>query len=82
MSRAKPSYTPTPRVFDAYQVATRLNKSETWFHANRADLEAQAFPKRDDFLGGWDADAIERWLDLRSGIVSGADDAPMVTWSV
>lgn len=83
MSRAKPSYTPNPRVCDAYQVATRLNKSETWFNANRQALEAQGFPKRDDFLGGWDIVAVELWFDLRSGIIADrTEPGPSAGWTL
>lgn len=76
MSRAKRIFTPEPRVWFAYQVAARLNMSEETFHGRRPKLEAMGFPRRDDFLGGWDADAVERWLDVRSGLASphGGDD--------
>lgn len=72
MSRAKASFVPTPRVWTAYQVACFLNMSEEKWRGRRAEYEALGFPKRDEFLGGWDADAIERWLDVRSGLASPA----------
>lgn len=68
MARIKPKYIPEPRVLDTFQVATRLGKSEGTFTRNRQTLEANGFPCRDEFLGGWDADAIERWFDQRSGL--------------
>lgn len=74
MSRAKPSFVPEPRVWTAYQVAARLNMSEESWRKKRPDYEAKGFPRHDAFLGGWDADAIERWFDMRSGLVLPADD--------
>ena len=74
MTRARPLYTPIPRNWDEYQVSARLGRGVTWFRSHRDQLEAKGFPAYDDFLGGWDADAIELWFDKRSGI-AGADHA-------
>ena len=68
MTRAKPTYTPEPRIWNSFQVATRLGMSESAFGAKQAELEGLGFPHRDDFFDSWDADAVERWLDLRSGL--------------
>ncbi len=73
MTRARPKYTPTPRILDAYQVACRLNKGEGWFQQHREELYQQDFPKFDPLLCGWDGDAIDIWLDKRAGL---ADDLP------
>ncbi len=70
MSRPKPKFAPEPRILNGYQVACRLNKSEVWFGQKRRQLEQMGFPRQDEFLGGWDADAIERWIDERSGLFS------------
>ena len=70
MTRPRPSYTPDPRNLDEYQTATRLGHGVTWLRSNRDRLEAMGFPAYDDFLGGWDADAIELWFDRRSGIAA------------
>ena len=72
LTRPRPSYTPTPRIWDDFQVAARFGKGETWFDKHRDELEAQGFPQYDDFLGGRDADAIELWFDRRSGIAADA----------
>ena len=74
MTRRRPSYTPTPRILDKFQTSVRLGNGETWFDKNRAQLEAMGFPQYDDFLGGWDADAIEIWFDKRSGLANDNND--------
>ena len=71
MARRRPSFTPDPRIWNEFQVATRLGHSESWLHSHRAEFETQGFPTKDEFLGGTDADAVEAWLDMRSGL---ADD--------
>lgn len=68
MSRTRPSYTPIPRIQSKFQVVTRLGCGETKFDTIRARLEAMGFPQYDDILGGWDANAIEAWLDKRAGL--------------
>ena len=74
MTRAKPSYTPDPRAWDDYQVAARFGKSAGWFKEHRAELEAAGFPRYDELLDGRDADAIEAWFDLRSGLKQASHD--------
>lgn len=66
MTHSKPKFQPEPRIISADQVAARLGKGTTWFHAHLCQLSAQGFPARDPLLGGWDAKAIERWWDKRS----------------
>ncbi len=68
MTRARPQFVPEPRIWSEYQVACRLGRAETWLRNNRSRLEAAGFPGIDDFLGGTDGDAIERWLDGRAGL--------------
>lgn len=74
MTRPRPSYTPTPRIYDENQTCARLNKGAEWWRKNRDRLEALGFPQVDKLLGGRDADAIELWLDKRSGIFAGDND--------
>lgn len=69
MARAKPKYLPDPRIWSAYQVACRLGWSESHFKARQTALFAEGFPQPDDLLGGYDADAIDLWLDRRAGLV-------------
>lgn len=69
MARRKPSYTPQPRILTSpHQVAALLGRGEEWFRKNRAALERAGFPRRDPLLDGWDAAAIEAWLDRRAGL--------------
>lgn len=73
MTRPRPSYTPTPRIWTKFQVATRLGWGATNFDTMRLRLEEMAFPQYDDILGGWDANAIEAWLDKRAGLSASCD---------
>lgn len=68
MTRAKPSFCQVPRTWNRAQVAARLGKGEDWFREKRVDLEEAGFPAYDELLKGWDGNAIEAWLDQRSGI--------------
>ena len=70
MTRRKPPYIPEPRIWTRYQVAARLGKSETWFRRHREYLEHLGFPRRDEDLEGWDGDAINHWIDSKSGLPS------------
>ena len=75
MTRARPKFTPTPRIWSNFQLACRLGKTEPGLATDRARLEAEGLPRIDPLLGGVDADAVETWLDRRSGIVvAGAVD--------
>ena len=42
--------------------------SESWFHRVKPKLLRHGMPDWDDLLGGYDGDAIETWLDRRSGL--------------
>ncbi len=74
MARRRPHFTPNPRIWNDFQLATRLGHSESWLYSHRAELETQSFPPKDDFLGGTDADAVEAWLDARSGLTGESYD--------
>ena len=73
MTQAKRRFMPDPRCWTRPQVAARLGRSASWFEAHQSELEKYGFPKPDPLLGSWDAEAIERWLDVRSGL---AEPAP------
>lgn len=68
MTRPRPTYMPTPRIWSWAQVACRLGKGETWLREHLPELYDLGFPKMDELLNGWDADAVNLWLDQRSGI--------------
>ena len=78
MTNSKYKFQPEPRLFNASQVASRLGKGESWLYDHLAQLTAQGFLARDPLLGGWDANAIERWWNNRSEIVEleAANDNP------
>jgi hypothetical protein len=76
VSRRRPSFTPTPRVWTEHQVACRLGHGESWLRAQRPELERQGFPRPDPLLGGTDADAVDLWLDRRSGIIDSSGSDP------
>lgn len=70
------------RVIPAGRVAQMLGRHPSWFRRRRALLEAQGFPARDDLLGGWHADAVDRWLAARSGAsVPGSTDERASKWA-
>ncbi len=68
MARPRPQFTPPPRIFNEFQTACRLGRPQSWLAKNRDRLEAEGLPPVDDLLGGRDADAIDVWLDKRSGL--------------
>lgn len=74
MARPKSKFMPTPRIWSRQQVACRLGKGEQWFLDHRPELEREGFPKADALLGGYDADAIEAWLDRRGGLAGHSGD--------
>ena len=74
MTLAKPKYIPEPRILNKYQTATRLGLSTAGFDSKRKAWEKIGFPAENALLGGWDAKAIEHWLDLQSGL--NRDEAP------
>jgi predicted DNA-binding transcriptional regulator AlpA len=55
-------------ILRSQDVAALLDHSAGWFYANKPDLEAAGFPKKDDLLGGWNRLAVEQWLAKRSGV--------------
>ena len=42
--------------------------SENTFRNRRGTLEELGFPKMDEAVGWWDANAIEAWFDRRAGL--------------
>ena len=67
MSRPRPPRDIQPRMLTLIEVAHRLGHGEGWFTSNRQKLEAEGFPKMDPLLERWDSDAVDDWLDRRSG---------------
>jgi len=51
-------------------MAQFFNRGVTWWSENRRNLESEGMPAFDPLLGGWDAKAVNAWLDQRAGLVS------------
>jgi transcriptional regulator with XRE-family HTH domain len=66
---AKPKFMPEPRGWTQEQVATRLGVSLSWFSENRETLYSAGLPRADKLTGRTDSKAVERWMDLRSGLI-------------
>lgn len=75
MTPQLPVPSPPSRCLTARQVAARLGRSVTWFHDHKRELLVAGFPACDPLLGKYDAAAVERWLDRRSGIESESEAA-------
>lgn len=69
------------RVLKARDVARLFNRSVSWFHQQRSNLEQEGFPARDTLLGGWPRLAVERWFDGRDDKTAGTRVTPPA-WSV
>ncbi len=80
MTRPRPQFEPEPRVWSEHQVACRFGRGESWLRDNRPRLQAAGFPEVDELLGGTDGDAIERWLDVRSGIAKDHPEEDIDEW--
>lgn len=67
--RRKPRPTVVPRFWTEEQVAWRLGMSVETMRRRIGTLTAEGMPDADPlFLDRWDIDAVEHWLDLRSGL--------------
>ena len=76
MTRKTTKFMPPPRLWNKGQVLARIGHSDTWFDQHKTELEKDGFPKPDPLFKKWDADRLERWLDVRSGLAapSATDD--------
>ncbi len=59
-----------PRIYHRRELVMLLNCGETWLASNLAKLQADGMPPFDPLLNGWDAKAVNLWLDRRRGLVS------------
>jgi hypothetical protein len=62
-----------PRDIPAEKVARRLHLTLAQFDEVKDRLFARGFPHADPDTGNYDSVAIERWMDARSGLDTGAD---------
>ena len=51
MLRPRPLYMPTPRIWNAEQLASRLGVRVSWFYQHRLEPEAEGFAMKDNTNG-------------------------------
>ena len=72
MTAHRPRPKRPPRIAQtAIALAEYLDHSPGWLSMNMEKLSAVGFPPRDDLLDGWDLNAVDHWIDQRSGIIPG-----------
>ena len=55
--------TQAPRPLAGVEVAAYLGKSGGWWSAHAEALHRAGFPRPLPFVGGFDKEAVDRWLD-------------------
>lgn len=66
MNRRKPSFTER-RILSSNEAAAYLGRSASWLADHSGELEKAGFPKPLPLVGGYDKQAIDRWIDGLSG---------------
>lgn len=66
MNRRKPSFTER-RILSSNEAAAYLGRSASWLADHSGKLEKAGFPKPLPLVGGYDKQAIDRWIDRLSG---------------
>jgi len=70
MTGKRPRITRQPRVAQTDEtMGAYLDHSASWLRLHMPRLIAAGFPKRDALLDGWDLNAVDAWLDRRSGMI-------------
>lgn len=64
-----------PRMVGPEKVARRLGVTLAIFDRKREELERAGFPKADSVLGTYSLEAVDKWIDARSGLTPGDDPA-------
>lgn len=57
-----------PRLIPPEKAARRLGLTKAEFDAKRDELEAAGFPAADPLLGNYSLQAVDNWIDARSGL--------------
>lgn len=65
-------WTMTPRMVSMKKIARRLGVTPSVFAEKRAELEAAGFPKPEPILQTYLLEAVDRWIDRRTGYVKPA----------
>lgn len=58
------------RILTVGETASYLGRSLSWLVSHRSELEANGFPKPLPTIGGYDREAIDRWIDSVAGAKS------------
>ena len=75
--RPKPRFAAIRRL-TVEETAHYLGWSVSTFHKRRDDLKAVGFPEPDPLLERYDLDAIDAWLDARSGLAEELSDGGLM----
>lgn len=62
-----------PRMVGPEKVARRLGVTLAFFTNCRAALEAEGFPKPDGVLGTYCLESVDKWIDVRAGLIRDGD---------
>ncbi len=62
-----------PLLVPVEKVARRLGISTAGFAEMRADLEAAGFPKPDPIIGNYNLQAVDTWVNSRTGLTNAND---------
>lgn len=79
MSSRKPTFRPTPRGWDTSQVCAWLGVSASWLRQNREALHRNGMPRPDPLTHRTDAQALEAWMNRRSGLLDHTPKHPSDT---
>lgn len=62
-----------PRMLPPAKVARRLGLTPAEFATKRGELETAGFPCPDAVLGNYSLEAVDKWIDRRSGLTPAND---------
>ena len=74
MTRARPKFNLPPRGLIEHEAAGYVGLGPTEFHRLLPEMEAEGFPRPDPVTGRRDRQAIDAWMDARSGLAGESCD--------
>ena len=69
MTQAKMKFKPAPRGWDTIQVCAWLGVSVSWLRLHKEALRRAGMPQSDPLTNRTDAQALEAWMNRRSGLL-------------